>query len=167
MKLNMVNGAAYLIEPVEPIVRGGEGASRIVLTKDRPGSVKPDCARLPDPAMRYAGMLTVKSSGDGPGDLQISIIPPQPVDANGDEDLSLSIPPEVMESVSRLIEEKAGPDGMSRKSIRAVATGKHARKVGPAIEELLREGYLEEITERKVSIHGGRELASADGGEWR
>lgn len=76
MKLNMVNGSSYLIDAVSPIVRYGDGASRLILTKDRPGGVKPECAKMKSPTMRFAGMLTVKSSGDGPGELLIDVIPP-------------------------------------------------------------------------------------------
>jgi hypothetical protein len=77
MKLNMVNGASYLVEAKTPITRGGTGESRVFLTKDRPGSIKPSCAVSGDsPAIRLAGVLQVESEGDGPGELEITIQAP-------------------------------------------------------------------------------------------
>jgi hypothetical protein len=64
-KLNWINGAAYMLEAVDPIIRGAIGRSKIILTKDRPGFVKSECARLErEPTMMYAGTLVVKSTGD-------------------------------------------------------------------------------------------------------
>jgi hypothetical protein len=155
MKLNMVNGAAYFLKAKSAIARGGEGASELIVTKDRPSSVKPACGRMKEPGMMYAGMLTVKSSESvGKGwDLLVEIIPPQPEIADEESDaIDLGIPSEVMERVSRLFEE-AGEDGESRKAVITAAKGKSARKVPLAIGKLLRDGYLEEIT--AVNLPGG------------
>ena len=73
-KLNWINGAAYIIEAIDPIVIGGVGRSRIILTKDRPGGVKPECVRIQGEArMMYAGTLVVKSTGDGKGNWSLNV----------------------------------------------------------------------------------------------
>lgn len=80
-KLNWINGAAYIIEAVDPIVQGGVGKSRIILTKDRPSGVKPYCVRIPgEGRMMNAGTLVVKSTGDGKGNwsLMVDISAPEP-----------------------------------------------------------------------------------------
>jgi hypothetical protein len=64
MKLNLINGAAYLLQAVQPIVRGGEGRSALYLTKDRPGSIKPHCQKGKDPSSRLAGYMHVVSDSN-------------------------------------------------------------------------------------------------------
>jgi hypothetical protein len=60
-KLNWINGAAYIIEAVDPIMQGAVGRSRIILTKDRPSGVKPQCVRIQGEArMMYPGPLVFK-----------------------------------------------------------------------------------------------------------
>lgn len=141
MKLNVVNGAAYLLENVAPIVRGGEGASKIFLTKDRPGSVKPRCARTADPRVGYAGMMIVKSSGDGAGELAISVAAPVADETpNGGTDPGAEVPGWLMEKVSRIFEGRAG--GLSKTAVKNGWKGDGARSVGLAIEMLESGGYL-------------------------
>jgi hypothetical protein len=98
-KLNWINGAAYLLVAVSPIIRGSTGSSRILLTKDRPGNVKPFCLRKDDePRMMNAGTMVVKSARsvevvDQGGKkvnrevfaLRISIKPPSAVDRHEDD----------------------------------------------------------------------------------
>jgi hypothetical protein len=90
MKLNWVNGAAYLLRARATITRGkkgkpGKGNSDLILTKDRPGMVKPGCVRIKDEARTmYAGTLNVESIGwKGRGklswqdfDLRVDVTPP-------------------------------------------------------------------------------------------
>jgi hypothetical protein len=73
-KLNWINGAAYIIEAIDPIILGGIGKSKIILTKDRPGGVKPECLRIQgESRMMYAGTLVVKSTGDGRGNWSLTV----------------------------------------------------------------------------------------------
>jgi hypothetical protein len=155
VKLNIVNGAAYLLKAVSPIVRGGEGATKLILTKDRPGGVKPECGRMKDPAMRYAGMMTVKSSGDGPGELMVSVIPPQPTD--GEDSGESEIPDEVFGAVLDVFAD-AEPHGRSKTTVRDQWKGKNKTLVMPAIEVLENKGYLVEgaKTTRGYKLRVGR-----------
>jgi Bifunctional DNA primase/polymerase, N-terminal len=160
MKLNMVSGAAYLLESKASIVRGGEGASRIWLTKDRPGAIKGNCDAGKDPRVRYAGMLTVKSSGDAPHELAIEIIPPQPETTTAETSDGAEIPPDVMEDVSRIF-ERAGDAGLSKTAVKSAWRGASARKVPLAIDMLAAGGFL--VSAGKST--NGQRLRSAR--EWR
>jgi hypothetical protein len=81
MKLNLVNGAAYLMENVDPIVRGSTGYSTLTLTKDRPGTIKPHCQKGEIINTMNAAILTVKSRNDSRGGLRISLDSPIGVSA--------------------------------------------------------------------------------------
>jgi hypothetical protein len=59
-KLNGIDGAAYRLKAVRPIVKGREGLSRVTIDKDRPGEVK----RHQDDAKGIAD-LVVNSDEDG------------------------------------------------------------------------------------------------------
>jgi hypothetical protein len=73
MKLNVVNGASYLVENVEPIGVGVSGWSNLTLTKDRPGSVRMGCSGGELPGTRAAGILSCTSSGTEPGSLVVEV----------------------------------------------------------------------------------------------
>ena len=80
-KLNWINGAAYILEAVDPIMKGHVGCSKIMLTKDRPSGVKPKCERMgKEPHMMNAGLMVVKSTGDDHNgySLKVSIKHPEP-----------------------------------------------------------------------------------------
>lgn len=141
MKLNMVNGAAYLLEARQTIARGEEGASRLVLTKDRPSGIKAECGRTKDPAMRYAGMLTVKSAGDSPGDLLIDVIPPQPEEDTARRD-DAQVPEDLLEKISRRYENDAGEDGLAPSTLRDAWEGPGKKKVMMGAGILKEKGYL-------------------------
>jgi hypothetical protein len=61
-KLNGLDGAAYLLETTEPMGQGKRGASRLYVTKDRPGALrKHGTAENSLPGKTYMGMFTVDS----------------------------------------------------------------------------------------------------------
>jgi hypothetical protein len=148
-KLNWLDGAAYLLEAVDPIVRGGTGKSRLILTKDRPGTIKPTCTRLDkEPRMMYAGMLVVKSVGDEDTgyDLMVEITAPAPgsvVSTRKAEKQSAGkyVPDDVIEKVISLY-RKLGRNGASKNQIESMYHGDGARHVRAAIDLAVLHGCL-------------------------
>jgi hypothetical protein len=137
MKLNVSDGASYLLVPSTVIGRGQTGTSRLYITKDRPGMIKPECERQSqkgsDPLVRYAGMLTVKSSGDSPGELDISVVSPieaeeKPIQSGGAE-----APDWLMEKVIGDW-KRYGEGGMSKTAYVKAYKGEGARQVPLAID---------------------------------
>jgi hypothetical protein len=148
-KLNWLDGAAYLLEAVDPIVRGGVGKSRLILTKDRPGSIKPTCTRLDkEPRMMYAGMLVVKSVGDEHDgyDLMVEVTAPAPgsvVASRKPEKQSVGkyVPDDVIDKVIGLY-RKLGRNGASKNQIESMYRGDGARYVRAAIDIALLHGCI-------------------------
>ena len=131
MKLNMVNGAAYLLESVKPFTRGGRGESRLFVTKDRPGAVKPNCKRVKDePAMMNAGLLIADSAT---GMLNISIEPPEDTEHIG-SGISEKLKTEAWEFIK-------GRPGCSANAMEHGVKGK-ATAIRAAREELEYEGLI-------------------------
>lgn len=82
-KLNSLDGAAYLLENTEPMGQGGRGASRVFVTKDRPGAIrKHGVADRTTPGKTYVGMLIVDSvtadEFNPESYIDLSIVPPKP-----------------------------------------------------------------------------------------
>ncbi len=152
-KLNWINGAAYIIEAIDPIIQGGVGRSRIILTKDRPSGVKPHCVRIPgDARMMYAGTLIVKSTGDGRGgwSLNVDVTSPEPGSVVKDKLRARregtefeDIPREVIDKVLDIY-RRIGNAGASKSQIEKAYKGsKGARQVRAAIQILVVNECLE------------------------
>lgn len=145
-KLNWINGAAYMLEAVDPIIRGAVGRSRVILTKDRPGFVKSECVRIDrEPTMMYAGTLMVKSTGDKENgySLQISIKHPEPgsvvkerTKARSDGTEYEDVPRGVIDKVLSIY-ERIGKAGASKSDIEKAYKGDGARHVRAAIQILV------------------------------
>jgi hypothetical protein len=144
-KLNWINGAAYLLEAVDPIIRGATGRSRIILTKDRPGGVKPECVRMREPRMMDAGMLIIKSTGDKQNghSLRVSVKHPEPgsvvrdrVRIKRDGTQYEDVPREVIDKVLDIY-RRVGKAGTSKAEIVKAYRGKGASQVHPAIQILV------------------------------
>jgi len=145
-KLNWINGAAYMLEAVQPIIRGSVGVSRVILTKDRPGSIKPECVRMDhEPRMMNAGTLVVKSTGDNEHgySLRVDVKHPEPGsvvkdrqrlrrDGKENED----IPREVIEKVLKIY-QRIGNAGAPKKYIEDAYQGKGKSQVRAAIQILI------------------------------
>jgi hypothetical protein len=150
-KLNWVNGAAYMLEAVEPIIRGAVGRSRIILTKDRPGSVKPECVRMDrEPRMMYAGTLVIKSTGDKENgwSLNVGIKHPEPGSVVKDRAKAKSDGTEY-EDVPRFVIDKVldiyrriGKAGAAKTDIEKAYKGTGARHVRAAIQILVTNDCL-------------------------
>jgi hypothetical protein len=150
-KLNWINGAAYIIEAVDPIIMGSVGRSKVILTKDRPGGVKPHCAKIArEPRMMFAGTLVVKSTGDDKGNwsLRVDIVAPEAGSevkdtkarasrsANGQQPIDNDVPTDILKKVLKLYED-CGPQGASKADIERLYKGNGARYVRVAIQILV------------------------------
>lgn len=160
-KLNWINGAAYIIEAIDPIVQGGVGRSRIVLTKDRPGGVKPNCVRIEgESRMMYAGTLHVKSTGDGKGNwsLKVDISPPVPGSVVQNRKQTVSqveksngmIPDDVLEQVLAIY-KNFGKVGASKRAVENAHKGKGHHYVRDAITILQAHGCIVKAAPSKSS----------------
>lgn len=58
-KINAVDGAAFLMENIEPFGRGLRGASRVYITKDRPGQLRAHGKPTTIPGKTFFGVLAV------------------------------------------------------------------------------------------------------------
>jgi hypothetical protein len=144
-KLNWINGAAYIIEAIDPIIQGGVGRSRIILTKDRPSGVKPNCVRIQgDARLMYAGTLVVKSTGDGLGNwsLTVDVSAPQPgsvvrekIKAKRDGTEYEDVPDAVIRKVLDIY-AKFGNNGASKRAVIKLYKGDGSRHVLAAISIL-------------------------------
>jgi hypothetical protein len=166
-KLNWINGAAYIIEAVEPIVLGGAGRSNVILTKDRPGWVKRHCSKIAhEPRMMFAGSMVVKSTGDGKDNWSLRVdikYPPQGSDApnlngkartsrtNKDRIVDNEVPVEVLETVLDIY-AKCGVQGASKNEIQRLYKGNHGTgHVRTAIAILYTNGCLVKAAPSKSS----------------
>ena len=164
MKLNVSDGATYLLISSSPIMPEAEGASRIYIVKDRPGSVKRKCEKAgKDPMVRYAGMLKVKSAGLAAGELSISIASPagdgEPESGPGSSD----VPDWIMEKV--ISEWKQfGSAGCSKTAYIKAWEGKGFKKVPMAIDLAVADEFL---VKGKGSTSGQKLAWSRDWGSPR
>jgi hypothetical protein len=143
-KLNWVSGAAYLLRAKTPIVQGGQGKSELILTKDRPGGVKPSCSTITNEArMMYAGTLHVKSSGseDDGWSLQVDIAPPHPEAENHVMVNGSRVQVELIERILELYKDY-GVTGVSKNIIEKECRGVSTVKIRAAIEVARAHGCL-------------------------
>lgn len=150
-KLNWINGAAYLLEAIDPIIRGGVGRSRITLTKDRPGFVKSECTRIErDPTVMNAGTLLVKSTGDKENGFSLRVDVKSPelgsvvrdrAKAKRDGTEFEDIPRDVIDKVLSIY-RRIGKAGATKSDIEKAYKGPGARQVRPAIQILVTNSCL-------------------------
>lgn len=159
-KLNWINGAAYIIEAIDPIMQGEVGRSRIILTKDRPSGVKPHCVRIEgDARLMYAGTLIVKSTGDGNGNWSLTVDVSAPVagsvvkdhkqkankgDSNGE------VPDDMLEQVLDIY-KGYGKQGASKRAIESDHKGPGHSHVRAAIAILQTYGCIIKASPSKSS----------------
>jgi hypothetical protein len=124
-KLAGLSGAAYSSDVIHPFGRGMTGLSRLTVTKDRPGFVRPHST-----FGKGAGDVHLVSSEDS--SVQIRIEPGQEAGETGFR------PTYYMERVSRYLETRGE---QTVRGVRADVRGK-GEYVSAAIHQLVAEGYL-------------------------
>lgn len=145
-KLNVITGAAFMLESVTPPARGREGSdgragySKLRITKDRPGGIRGYAIgdRLAD--IR----LTPGDSAYGLafGSLAVSIDEPE----NSTDDKGRHRPTCLMGRASKTLAAHGGP--MTKTECRDATTGNNTH-VSTAIDRLIDEGYAR-LTGEKV-----------------
>lgn len=148
MKLNMVSGAAYMLELTRSHARGQVGTSKVLCTKDRPGKVKAKCsAHGKDPSVKYVGTLRVDSTEEDR--LIIDLLPPPVSDTDKDDDSSVDDEQEACQAAVLLAVKTAGEitgkrDLCSAVRVAAKAAGHSFRdeKVMDAADDLTTMGKL-------------------------
>lgn len=133
-KIAGLDGAAYLVEPIEPLGRGICGSLKMSVAKDRQGGVRPYCGAYNKVTRLQEAARVRVDSTDGDHTL-ITVLAPD-VETQGEE----WRPTELMERVSRFVEEHPMASG---KLIEDWVTGK-ASRVREAIKWLISDGYLEQ-----------------------
>lgn len=139
-KLNALDGAAYVVEVLEPLGRGMRGVVSMRVGKDRPGGVRPHAGTFrKGDRTQEAARVVVDSTG---GDIQVSVTPPEGKMGAVLEDgrqlrpgwLTLT-----MERVSEVL-EGAG-ESLSGRQVEASTKGK-ASAVRGAIKTLVDDGFV-------------------------
>jgi hypothetical protein len=122
-KLNILTGAAYSLDAIDPIAPGRVGRTRLTVAKDRPGSVK----RHMDDMRRIAEFVVAS----GPeGWIGVELVPPQPRAPGGFE------PTELMRKVS---DHLALYPGTTARALRDLGRGSY---VDQAVKALIAQGYV-------------------------
>lgn len=131
-KMAGLTGAAYLVEPVEPLGIGMTGIVTLRIAKDRPGRVRSHCGifRKHD-RTQEAARLNVDSRGEQ------TIVSVQPPSSHGGEP-TMFRPTTFMERISRVVE--ANP-GLSQNLISGQVQGRK-KEVICALNVLITEGFV-------------------------
>lgn len=131
-KLNVIDGAAFMLEAVVTPAQGVKGHSTLRITKDRPGAIRRHAigGRLAE--IRFTPGESVYGLDFGAVD--VSIEPPE----NNTAENGKFRPTNYMAKASETLAENGAP--MSKTAWRE-ATGGSASYVGDAIARLIEEGY--------------------------
>ena len=65
-KVAAIDGAAFMVENLEPFGRGMRGASSVFVTKDRPGQLRAHGQPTAIPGKTFIGVMTVDATGNSP-----------------------------------------------------------------------------------------------------
>ncbi|MDA3624279.1 hypothetical protein OU415_02455 [Saccharopolyspora sp. WRP15-2] len=141
-KMAGVDGAAYVVEPAEPLGKGMRGVLVLRIAKDRPGAIRPHCGkwRKSDRTQEAARVIVDSTRA---GQTLVTIEPPEQDNGGGFK------PTALMERVSRFIEDH--PMASQRMILTAV-TGKD-EYVKAAIEHLIYDGYVTRSTVGSATVH--------------
>jgi hypothetical protein len=98
-KINAVDGAAFMIENIEPFGRGLRGASSVYVTKDRPGQLRAHGKPTGLPGKTLIGVLAVDDTGDSEDFLTFWAPKEGDAPADGHDDVDATSLMEVLHSV--------------------------------------------------------------------
>ena len=152
-KMAMVQGAAYHVWNVDPIVPGQKGKTELLVGKDRHGAVR-GFATKEDP--QVAAVIHFDSSPDGTV-METRVEPAEPslsLGSDGEQEEALSALLRAQEGIMEAL--AANPDGLGVRELRIVARA-GAKVANQAIEALLSSGR---VTVHKVGNKRVHRLAS-------
>jgi 5S rRNA maturation endonuclease (ribonuclease M5) len=151
-KIAAVDGAAFLMENIEPFGRGLRGASSVYVTKDRPGQLRAHGTATGLPGKTLIGVLAVDATGNSPDFL--ALFPPkhdEPQDEAGrDPDA------ELVETVYRTIAAQPEHAVPSRRRLLRLLRAEGAsvvrdERLRDALEDLVIAGRVIEVPGRAGS----------------
>lgn len=134
-----INGASYKLEVIKPFVRGGEGVAKIVLTKDRPARVRPNCS-----GKDIAEMHLASDADTGALTCQLR---PAPLSTDDEGNFR---PTRLMERVSKAME--LSTVAVSRSWIEREVTG-NSSHIRAAIDRLHAEGHIAIERQGQALLH--------------
>lgn len=140
-KVAAIDGAAFMVENVEPFGRGMRGASRVYVTKDRPGQLRAHGKPTGIPGKTFIGILTVDATGNSPDFLVFWA----PKDDSGDQ--AVTEPQETLaDEIYRVLCAMPGRTASSQRrlfaAMRAAKIGFRDASAISAIEDLLFAGRI-------------------------
>ena len=133
-KLSSLSGAAYMVEPLEPLGVGMEGRLQIKVAKDRPGSVRPHSVGW-DKTDRLAIIAEGVIDSTDPAQIIYRLEAPTPPPTPADADAELKT--KIINSIRAL--QKIAPPSWAK--IRADVSGRNEDKKD-ALNELIAEGKV-------------------------
>jgi hypothetical protein len=136
-KMSQLTGAAYLVEPSQPPVKGGKGSVTLRVAKDRPAGVRKNCGKWRQrDRTQEAACIEIDDTGEF---TQFRIGVPvmgDPFAGNG-----FDRPEQQMIHVCEFLANF--PQGMTTQSIKEAVNGRNER-VNLALDLLEAEGYIEQ-----------------------
>lgn len=137
-KLNVLDGAAYILENRRPFGHGLSGVSTVRIAKDRPGELRRHAAPGGKDMLPWFADLVVDSTTEGHTEAMVVV----PADQGATHK-----PTKMME---RVASELAGhPSGLSQRVICDVVTGK-AVTIRTALSYLIADGYVSAATPHRL-----------------
>nr|WP_246314390.1 AAA family ATPase [Kineococcus aurantiacus] len=150
-KLAALDGAAYVVDVVQPLGRGLRGVLSLRVAKDRPGAVRGFAGKPRRDRTAEAARVTVDSTG--PDDRIVVTVDPPVAAAPADDDLGGSRPwrpTALMEKVSRLLEDSRDP--VVGSTVTAAVRGKRTA-VSAALDLLVAEQYVARVMHGRAQRH--------------
>jgi hypothetical protein len=142
-KVSGLSGAAYIVEPVEPLAPGKRGVLTVRVAKDRPGAVRARSgAWRKGDRTAEAARVVLDSSGEGTSG---ALLPPETIDPTTGEDLGWK-PTVLMGRIHDYL-VSFGPCSWTR--VKDGVSGKHEAK-RQGLDALVAEGFVQESPGRQA-----------------
>jgi len=157
-KVNAIDGAAFLMENIEPFGRGMRGASSVYVTKDRPGQLRAHGKPTGLPGKTLIGVLAVDATGDSPDFLVFHA--PKDGDTTAEQKPGDNLTDEVYKTLVAMPEHTAKSGRVLRTAMRNAGIKFSTTACIAAVDDLVFVGRITEIPGRYNAV-GYRALVSA------
>lgn len=158
-KINAIDGAAFLMENIEPFGRGLRGASSVYVTKDRPGQLRAQGKPTAIPGKTLIGVLTVDATGDSPDFL--TFYPPREKEAQ-ESGAGPTLADEIYRVLVALPDHTAKSGRDLRAAMRDAGLKFSTDSALAAFDDLVFQGRVKEIPGRHKAV--GYRAVVADSG---
>lgn len=136
-KVNAIDGAAFLMENIAPFGRGLRGASRVYVTKDRPGQLRAYGKPTEHAGKTFIGVLAVDATGDSPDFL---VFYPPKADSDEDTKKANGSDADLREIVFNVLAEQPGQQVESLRKLHAAL-----RLAGESHRDSAVKGAIDEL----------------------